>query len=120
MENLDDLTAIFGEILSAYPRAHAIVDGTLIDVTAQAAEAGFKVPVALAAAAWAKVVAWTDEDSARQTIRTSADACMTCCGSAGAVSDARVRRERRVSISVTPSVHSCCPTSTRRFSMRQG
>lgn len=66
MEDLDDLTAIFGEVISAYPRAKAIADGALIDVSAEAKEAGFKVPVAVTAAAWSEVVAWSDEDSARQ------------------------------------------------------
>ncbi|CAJ4126197.1 Uncharacterised protein [Burkholderia pseudomallei] len=44
----------------------AIADGTLIDVTTEARDAGFKVPVAVTAAVWAEVVAWTNEDSARQ------------------------------------------------------
>jgi hypothetical protein len=66
MENRDDLTAIFGEPVSVYTRAQAIADGVLIDATAEANEAGFKVPVAITAAAWAEVVAWADEDSARQ------------------------------------------------------
>ena len=44
----------------------AIADGTLIDITAEARDAGFKVPVAVTAAVWAEVVAWTNEDSARQ------------------------------------------------------
>lgn len=66
MENLDDLTAIFGEPVSVYTRAQAIADGVLIDVTAKANDAGFKVPVALTATVWAEVVAWSAEDSARQ------------------------------------------------------
>lgn len=40
----------------------AIADGTLIDVTTEARDAGFKVPVAVTAAVWAEVVAWTNED----------------------------------------------------------
>ena len=40
-----------------YTRADAIRDGVLIDVTDTAKEAGFKYPVALTAAAWAKCVA---------------------------------------------------------------
>lgn len=50
-----------------WKRAQAIADGALIDVTAHASETGFKVPVALTAAAWAEVVAWSGQDSARQT-----------------------------------------------------
>ncbi|WP_241295261.1 DUF6573 family protein [Burkholderia stabilis] len=67
MENVDNLQAIFGQVISSYTRAQAIADGALIDVTAQASETGFKVPVALTAAAWAEVVAWSGEDSARET-----------------------------------------------------
>ena len=66
MEKRDGLQDIFGEVISVYTRAQAIADGALIDVTAEANEAGFKVPVAITAAVWAEVVAWSDEDSARQ------------------------------------------------------
>ena len=34
------------EIMSAYSRAEALADGTLVDVTATAHETGFKSPVA--------------------------------------------------------------------------
>ncbi|WP_264165039.1 hypothetical protein [Burkholderia cepacia] len=34
MESIDDLTAIFGEVISAYPRTQTVADGTLIDVSA--------------------------------------------------------------------------------------
>ena len=43
-------------IIHRYSRADAIRDGVLIDVSAVAREAGFKYPVALTAAAWAKCV----------------------------------------------------------------
>lgn len=66
MEKRDGLQDIFGGVISAYTRAQAIADGVLIDVTAEANDAGFKVPVALTAAVWAEVVAWSAEDSARQ------------------------------------------------------
>ncbi|MDR5733316.1 hypothetical protein QCE47_13295 [Caballeronia sp. LZ025] len=66
MEKRDGLKDIFGEVISVYTRAQAIGDGTLMDATAEANEAGFKVPVAITAAVWAEVVAWSDEDSARQ------------------------------------------------------
>jgi hypothetical protein len=46
------------EIIHAYTRAQAIKDGDLMDVTALAAEAGFRVPVALTAAAWSDCVEW--------------------------------------------------------------
>jgi len=45
------------DYVSNYTRAQAIADGTLIDVTATAREAGFKVPVALTRAAWDLCVA---------------------------------------------------------------
>jgi len=45
------------DLIHRYTRADAIRDGALIDVTATAREAGFKNPVALTAAAWAKCVA---------------------------------------------------------------
>ncbi|CAJ3120339.1 Uncharacterised protein [Burkholderia pseudomallei] len=66
MEKRDGRQDIFGEVISVYTRAQAIADGVFIDVTADANEAGFKVPVAITAAAWAEVVAWSAEDSARQ------------------------------------------------------
>ena len=45
------------DLIHRYTRADAIRDGVLIDVSATAREAGFKYPVALTAAAWAKCVA---------------------------------------------------------------
>ena len=41
-------------LIHRYTRADAIRDGVLIDVTAAAREAGFRYPVALTTAAWAK------------------------------------------------------------------
>lgn len=62
-----DMESIFGQEIYAYTRAQALADGLLVDVTEIAREAGFRVPVALTAAAWGKAVAWSDEDSACQT-----------------------------------------------------
>jgi hypothetical protein len=45
------------DLVYRYSRADAIRDGVLIDVTATAREAGFKYPVALTSAAWARCVA---------------------------------------------------------------
>jgi hypothetical protein len=45
------------DLIHRYTRAQAIEDGVLIDVSATAREAGFKYPVALTAAAWARCVA---------------------------------------------------------------
>ena len=57
---------LFGDLIYSYTRAQAIEDGVLIDATEMAAEAGFKWPVALTAAAWADCVAWGDADNERQ------------------------------------------------------
>lgn len=59
--------AEYREPLLTYSRAQAIADGALIDVTDTAVEAGFTLPVALTRGAWDEVVAWTDQDSRRQT-----------------------------------------------------
>jgi hypothetical protein len=48
------------ELISVYTRARALEDGMLIDVTDLARSAGFRVPVALTAAAWADCVAWDE------------------------------------------------------------
>lgn len=61
------LDACFGEAIHRYTREQAIADGLLVDMTQAAREAGFRVPVAMTAAAWDKAVAWSDADSARQT-----------------------------------------------------
>ncbi|GAB3252288.1 DUF6573 family protein [Arthrobacter pigmenti] len=54
------------DIISRYTRAQAINDGVLRDVTATAAEAGFRFPVALTTAAWADAVAWNPDNGAAQ------------------------------------------------------
>jgi Family of unknown function (DUF6573) len=57
----------FGEPVDAYSRAQAIADGLLVEVAEGiACEAGFTVPVAVTAAAWADCVAWTDADNRRK------------------------------------------------------
>src|SRR5215468_1692796 len=45
------------DLIHRYSRADALQDGVLIDVSATAKEAGFRYPVALTSAAWAKCVA---------------------------------------------------------------
>ncbi len=55
------------EVIHTYTRAQAIEDGILIDITETARESGFRWPVAITQAAWLDSVAWTDEDSSRQT-----------------------------------------------------
>ena len=57
----------FGDVVSTYSRAQAIDDGVLIDLTVVGKEAGFKMPVAMTATAWADCVTWSEDDNARQT-----------------------------------------------------
>lgn len=56
-------------IIHSYTRADAIADGVLIDVTNEAREAGFKVPVALTAEVWNDCVKWTADGSKRQVLQ---------------------------------------------------
>jgi hypothetical protein len=44
-------------LIHSYSRSQAIEDGVLIDVSSTAKDAGFRYPVALTCAAWAKCVA---------------------------------------------------------------
>ena len=53
------------DLIHSYTRADAIKDGTLVDATETAKEAGFRVPVALTAAVWRNCVSWSPEDNAR-------------------------------------------------------
>jgi hypothetical protein len=53
---MSDLEDLFGPPIHSYSRAQALQDGMLIDVTATAWEAGFRVPVALTAAVWSSYV----------------------------------------------------------------
>ncbi|MCH4813564.1 DUF6573 family protein [Vreelandella neptunia] len=53
------------DMIHSYSRADAIEDGNLVDVSERAEQAagnmmGFKVPVAMTAAAWEALVAWHD------------------------------------------------------------
>mgnify|MGYP001611930159 CR=1 FL=1 len=54
------------DLIHSYTRAEAIADGTLVDVTATAREAGFVVPVALTRSVWVDCVEWTEQDSKRK------------------------------------------------------
>ena len=67
-----EMTEIFGELISTYTRAQALDDGVLVDVSAIAAEAGFKWPAAMTRAAWEDCVAWGEADSKRQTYQDEA------------------------------------------------
>lgn len=62
----DTMNEIFGDVIYAYTRAQAIVDGALIDVTETAREAGIKFSTALTAAVWADYVEVPDELKGQQ------------------------------------------------------
>jgi hypothetical protein len=69
----DAMTDLFGPPIHVYTRAEAIADGVLVDVSEVAAEAGFTVPVAMTAAAWADCVAWDAAAEARKPQGTGQD-----------------------------------------------
>lgn len=75
--NEQSAESFFGNVISTYTRAQAIEDGVLVDPGSMAKEAGFKLPVALTADAWADCVAWTDNDT------RSRGQARTTCGRAG-------------------------------------
>jgi hypothetical protein len=52
---------LFGDVIHHYSRAQAIADGVLVDVSESARELGFRAPVAVTAAVWARCVAWSSE-----------------------------------------------------------
>ena len=62
-----ELADFYGEPIHTYTRAQAIEDGVLVDVSETARQAGFVWQVAMTAAAWEECVAWSEEDSRRQT-----------------------------------------------------
>ena len=65
--NEESTESFFGKVISTYTRAQAIEDGVLVDAGPMAKEVGFIWPVALTSAVWADCVAWTDDDSRKQT-----------------------------------------------------
>jgi hypothetical protein len=64
MRNRNDHSDFWGEPIHIYTRAQAIADGVLVDLTTATddkgqllcQQAGFKVPVAITRAAWAKTI----------------------------------------------------------------
>ena len=50
-------------VIHAYTRAEALADGVLVDVTATAKEAGFKVPTAVTASVFSECIEWTEQDA---------------------------------------------------------
>jgi hypothetical protein len=51
--------------------SHSRAEGVLVDVSEIAREAGFRIPVALALAAWAECVAWGEGDDVRGVVGQS-------------------------------------------------
>ena len=49
-------------IVHRYTRAQAIADGSLVDVSDAAREAGLRLPTALTKAVWNDCVEWTEQD----------------------------------------------------------
>jgi hypothetical protein len=64
---MKEMSEPFGEVIFAYGRTQAIVDGVLIDVTKTAQEAGFTIPVALTDSVWNEFIEWTGKNSKQQT-----------------------------------------------------
>jgi hypothetical protein len=60
------LTEIFGEPIHTYTRAQALEDGTLVDVSELAREAGFRLPVAMTRTVWEDCVAWSGNQDIHQ------------------------------------------------------
>lgn len=67
------LLDLFGPPISVYTRTDAIADGSLIEVTATADEAGIRWPVALTASAWIDAVAWSPTIEDRKSECTGQD-----------------------------------------------
>lgn len=67
----DRLTAMFGEPIDVYTRAQLVEDGGLVAVPEQLArEAGIVLPMALSAAAWHDVAAWSETTEAAKPSST--------------------------------------------------
>lgn len=62
MKNTDS-ESVFADadLVYSYTRAQALEDGLLVDLTEQARETGFRVPVAITRAAWADCIEWPRE-----------------------------------------------------------
>lgn len=64
-----NLDAPFGNVIVAYSRKQALADGILVDVTVQAAQNGFTIPVATTETVWEQYIEWDDSDLACQTMQ---------------------------------------------------
>jgi hypothetical protein len=67
--DLDALREVFGEPIYTYTRQQAVEDGMLADVTAWAAEVGFRCPVVLTAKLWAALEDVPDHAKGVQSLR---------------------------------------------------
>lgn len=67
-EALQRAVNFWGESIHTYTRSQAIADGLLVDVSELAAEAGFRLPVALTRGVYTDCVKWSDER--RQTFQS--------------------------------------------------
>lgn len=56
-----DWRELFGEVIHSYTRAQALADGSLVDVTETAREAGFRLPVAVTRTVWVRYCEWPEE-----------------------------------------------------------
>lgn len=57
---------LFGPPIVVITRGDLLADGSLIDVSELASEAGIRIPCALTVAAWSECVAWDDANGALQ------------------------------------------------------
>lgn len=62
----EEVLDVFGTTISCYTRAEAIADGFLIDVSATAQKAGFKIPVAVTNSVWDDFIQWSNVDNGKQ------------------------------------------------------
>ena len=62
------LAAFFdtADVVHTYSRAQMLQDGFLLDVTDEARQAGFRVPVAVSRAVWIDCIEWSAEDNQTQ------------------------------------------------------
>lgn len=58
-----------GDLVSRYTRVEALKDSLLFDVSPEAREAGFSIPVAVTARVWSTCVAWPETETAIQDER---------------------------------------------------
>lgn len=65
-KNMSTIYDLFFGPIHTYSRAQAIEDGLLVDVSEIAAEAGFRLPVAMTRTVWGDCVEWSEEDNRRQ------------------------------------------------------